>query len=332
MIHLVTLDAPPQRTGGIASWIQDTALALQAQGAKVCLHAPETEGAKGWDAVQPFTVRRMWGRSWGRHQGRWVRLQIPRSIEPGDAVIYSTWRLAEHAAAKVQVPQAITVHGSDLSAVGADGHRFVATCGQVQSVLTVSAYLKGLAKDLGVRASVVPMPLAPAPLRGAFGAELLVVARLTQLKGVDRVIRLAQALGRPLRVLGDGPQAGALKTLGQGVVFEGRVSRERVFQAMNQAAATLLLSKAGPGGAGAEGLGLVLLEAQARGCPVISSGTGGLAEATEKGLILADSDTPNLDRVRSFLGDLGAGERARKWVRARHSPNLCAQVLLEALS
>jgi glycosyltransferase involved in cell wall biosynthesis len=101
---------------------------------------------------------------------------------------------------------------------------------------------------------------------------------------------------------------------------------------MNQASATLLLSKVGPGGAGAEGLGLVLLEAQARGCPVISSGTGGLAEATEQGLILADSDTPDLDRVRSFLGDLGAGERARKWVRARHSPNLCAQVLLEALS
>ena len=99
MIHLVTLDAPPQRTGGIASWVEDTALALQAQGAKVCLHAPDTKSARGWDAVQPFSVRRMWGRSWGRHQGRWVRLQLPRAIKPGDAVIYSTWRLAEHAAA-----------------------------------------------------------------------------------------------------------------------------------------------------------------------------------------------------------------------------------------
>lgn len=307
-------------------------MALQAQGAQVCLHAPSSESDKEWDAQRPFTVRRMWGRSWGRHQGRWVRLQLPRLVEPGDAVIYSTWRLAEHAATKVQVPQVITVHGSDLSAVGQDAQRFVDTCAQVQSVLTVSAYLKGLAKDLGVQVNVLPMPLAPAPLRVQAGRELLVVARLTPLKGVNRAIRLAQALDRPLRVLGDGPQAHSLKAMGQGVSFEGRVPRERVFQAMNQAAATVLLSKAGTEGRGAEGLGLVLLEAQARGCPVIASATGGLPEAAEQGLILADPDAPDLERVRTFLADSGAGERARMWVRARHSPILCAQALLEALS
>ncbi len=332
MIHLVTLDAPPQRTGGIASWVEDTALALQAQGQAVCLHAPNARESQAWDSTMPFSVKRMWGRSWGRHQGRWVRLQLPRHIQVGDAVLYSTWRLAEHSAERVQVPQALAIHGSDLSALGPDDARFLATCNKVDQVFAVSHYLRHLAASLGVDARVLPMPLAQAPMRKESGEELLVVARLTALKGVDRAIGLSRALGRPLRVLGDGPERSALEAAGPRVAFEGRVSRERVGQAMNRAAATVLLSRAAPDGQGAEGLGLVLLEAQARGCPVIASATGGLPEAAQAGLILHDMEKLDLSRIRAFLNDSGAGDRAQQWVRAHHSPILCARALLEALT
>lgn len=332
MIHLVTLDAPPQRTGGIASWVEDTALALQAQGTQVCLHAPSARGAAEWDAQRPFSVKRMWGRSWGRHQGRWVRLQLPGRVRAGDAVIYSTWRLAERCAGRLQVPQAITVHGSDLSAVGEDAERFISTCQRVDQVFTVSQYIGGLAANLGVESRSLPMPLAQAPMRKGCGRELLVVARLTALKGVDRAIALAKALGRPIRVLGEGPERAALQAQDPWVIFEGRVPRSRVYEAMNQAAATLLLSRADREGQGAEGLGLVLLEAQARGCPVIASATGGLPEAAAPGLILGDADAPDLSRIRAFLADSEAGDRARQWVQVQHSPILCAQALLEALT
>lgn len=332
MIHLVTLDAPPQRTGGIASWVEDTALALQAQGEEVCLHAPSARSSEAWDAKMPFSVHRMWGRSWGRHQGRWVQMQLPRHIENGDAVLYSTWRLAEHSAGRFQAPQAIAIHGSDLSALGSDASRFVATCQKVNQVFAVSQYLCSLAAKLGVQARLLPMPLAQAPMRLEPNEELLVVARLTPLKAVDRAIRLSKMLERPLRVLGDGPERQTLEAEGPQVIFEGRVSRERVGQAMNQAAATVLLSKAGPMGEGAEGLGLVLLEAQARGCPVIASATGGLPEAARLGLIIEDAEDPDLARIRAFLDDSGAGDRAQQWVRAHHSPILCARALLEALT
>lgn len=335
MIHLVTLDAPPQRTGGIASWVQDVGAALCAQGVSVTLHAPQAPSARAWDAAQTFGVHRMWGRSWGRHQGRWIQLQLPRRVAQGDRVIYSTWRLAEHCAGKLKgrATQLVMVHGSDLTQIGADATRFVRTCGQVNAVGTVSSFLGEMAAELGVASQVVPMPLARAAASTVRSRELLVVARLTPLKGVDRAISLAAALERPLRVLGEGPERERLQALaGPGVVFEGRVSRTRVYEAMASASATLLLSRVSQTGRGAEGLGLVLLEAQARGCPVIASGVGGLPEAAFAGLILPSPDAPDLDRVQGFLRDSRAGVRARQWVQAHHSPILCVHALLEALS
>ncbi len=335
MIHLVTLDAPPQRTGGIASWVEDVGAALCDQGQAVTLHAPTAPQAKVWDAAQAFAVRRLWGRSWGRHQGRWVQLQLPQRVSPGDRVIYSTWRLAERCAGRLRgrAKQLVMVHGSDLTQLGADAPRFVRTCSEVASVGTVSSFLSGLAAGLGVASRVVPMPLARARAGSDRSRELLVVARLTPLKGVDRAIALAAALKRPLRVLGDGPERARLEAqAGPDVVFEGRVPRSRVYEAMERASATLLLSREDARGAGGEGLGLVLLEAQARGCPVIASGVGGLPEAAAAGLILAQPDAPDLGRVQAFLADSRAGVRARQWAQEHHSPILCVQALLEALS
>jgi phosphatidylinositol alpha-1,6-mannosyltransferase len=151
---------------------------------------------------------------------------------------------------------------------------------------------------------------------------LVCVARLTSLKGVERAIRLARRLGERLVVVGDGPARAALEreAIGADVVFRGMLPRPDALAALSEARAAVLLPRPEPSGRGAEGLGLVLLEAAARGVPAIGSATGGVPEAVGPGLVLEDADQPGLDAVLALLSDRQAGARARDWVRRAHGP------------
>ena len=186
-------------------------------------------------------------------------------------------------------------HGSDLTRPpvirGIDAVRAAAIH------VPVSAYLAGL---LGVPATVLPCPVDPVGLVPR-GDALLVVARLGPLKGVDRALRLAARLGRPITIVGEGPSREALEVtareVGARATFTGALPRDAIPWAGTWALALLSRPDDRPapkgwtapaGGAGQEGLGLVLLEAAARGIPSIGTRTGGIPEAAS--VILGDLD------------------------------------------
>ncbi len=64
----------------------------------------------------------------------------------------------------------------------------------------------------------------------------------------------------------------------------------------------------------------MLLEAAARGTPVVGSRVGGIPEAVGPGLVFDDGLAGDLGPLQALLRDPEAGARARDWVSAHHGP------------
>jgi glycosyltransferase involved in cell wall biosynthesis len=115
----------------------------------------------------------------------------------------------------------------------------------------------------------------------ASAASALVVSALVPYKRVDRAIEACALAGIPLRIAGDGPDRERLQrqagdTQGGGAVtFLGRVSDEVLRDEYRASRAVIL--------PGEEDFGIVPLEAQACGRPVVALARGGALETVKNG-------------------------------------------------
>ena len=104
----------------------------------------------------------------------------------------------------------------------------------------------------------------------------LVVSALVPYKRVDVAVAACVLAGVPLKVVGQGPDASALARLGgPGVEFLGALPDNNVREMYRRAAMVLL--------PGEEDFGLVPVEAQACGTPVVALGRGGATETVVNG-------------------------------------------------
>ena len=100
------------------------------------------------------------------------------------------------------------------------------------------------------------------------GDFYLVASRLVPYKRVDLAVAACTRLGRPLVVVGDGRGREHLESLaGSNVTFLGHVPDERLLELFASCRALLF--------PGEEDFGIVPVEAQAAGAPVIAHGVGG---------------------------------------------------------
>lgn len=137
----------------------------------------------------------------------------------------------------------------------------------------------------------IELPEEP-ELRPPTGSRrLLFVGRLTEKKGVDDLIAMAevcQAQGSAVElvVVGDGSERRRLEAKASRaslrVAFTGWLSPEGVADEMARASALVVPSRTARSG-DAEGIPTVILEAQARGVPVIATRHGGIPEAIRDG-------------------------------------------------
>lgn len=139
-----------------------------------------------------------------------------------------------------------------------------------------------------------------APLRGASDGPWLVVSALEPYKRVELAIDAAMQAGHELVVVGDGSQRRVLETRSGGrVKFLGRVSDERLREVYAQASLLLFPQ--------VEDFGIVAVEAQASGLPVVARRAGGAID------IIVDGATGALfdeDSVESLLAGVERCPRA----------------------
>jgi glycosyltransferase involved in cell wall biosynthesis len=158
-----------------------------------------------------------------------------------------------------------------------------------------------------------------------------VISRLLPYKRVDVVVQAATELGIGLDVVGDGPLLPALRAIaGPHVTFHGGVDDQTVVELIEGCRGVCVAAE--------EDFGLVAVEAQAAGKPVIAYAAGGALETVDDGL------TGVLFSERSREGVMAAIEeaeqldtpptviagRARRFSRATFRARL-ASVIADAL-
>ena len=261
-------------------------------------------------------------------------------------VVHAHWWFPGGLIARSQsgrTPFVTTLHGTDvrLAAHGGLGRRlfrFVARGSD--RVTAVSRWLADAAQAAcaGLDVSVAPMPvdvtqLLPAPA-GVVRCGVLFVGRLNAQKGVADLIDAFARSTAPalLDIVGDGPDADGVRAralelgVGDRVRFHGALPGTALPTLYQHAGVVVLPSRD-------EGLGLVAVEAQLCGAPVIAYDSGGLRDVVQHdrtGLLVPpgerDALTAAIDAVLTTPALAGRlAEQGRVAALARFAPAAAAE-------
>lgn len=263
---------------------------------------------------------------------------------------------AADAARACDVPWVTTLHGADVfAALGTTRapmqawhrHNFSRMCREADLVLAVSHYLAGKAVEAGVPASRLEVlhqgvdtdffrparpgdPTAPEDPTGPGSPSsalplVLHVGALSPAKGIDDLIEASLAL-RPrlphgLVLVGDGPLRPRVEEAARHhphIHLAGPTDRAGVRAWMSRADVLALVSKESHGRR--EAAGLVALEAQACGTPVVVNDSGGTSEMLDPGvtgLLAVEGDVTSLEHALAGILGLDEGTRRAMGTRAR---------------
>lgn len=167
----------------------------------------------------------------------------------------------------------------------------------------------------GRDAAVVPPPVDVAFFAQGDGERkdyYLLAGQLVAYKRPDLAIAACRRLGRRLVVVGAGDRVSALRRQAAGdpnVVFDGRVSDETLRRRYAEARALLF--------PGVEDFGIVPVEAQAAGTPVIAFGEGGARETVVDGRTGLFFHEQTVDALCAAMEDFESRRWSRETCRAQ---------------
>jgi glycosyltransferase involved in cell wall biosynthesis len=217
------------------------------------------------------------------------------------------------------------------------GELFVHTLTRAYSPVRVficpSLFLEGRMRAAGVyprRMLHIPhfIETSDIPVKTAPGSGVLVAGRLSREKGIDVAIRAVGELeGAVLDIAGTGPEEAALRSLAESVApgrvrFHGLVDKAEVQRLMLAAAVVVVPSR------WYENQPMVVLEALARGTPVVGSALGGMPELIQPGAtgeLVPENDPHALavalsPYVRDPKHGFAMRDRARAYIVSEFSP------------
>ncbi|MCC7416915.1 MAG: glycosyltransferase [Acidobacteria bacterium] len=177
-----------------------------------------------------------------------------------------------------------------------------ATSGRAHRYVTNSQYVADRIRRYYNREAIVVYPPVDTSFFRPTDAPpepfALVVSALVPYKRVGVAIDACRIAGIPLTIVGTGPERSRLERAARGgVTFTGRLSDEAVRDLYRRAAVTLM--------PGEEDFGIVPLEAQACGRPVVALARGGALESVAAGdtgvLVADDSAEAFADGIRDAM-------------------------------
>ncbi len=186
-----------------------------------------------------------------------------------------------------------------------------ATADRVDSFVANSRYVAGRIRRYYNRGSTVVYPpvdtafYRPPDDHGRPRSRFLIVSALVPYKRLDVAIDACRQIRAPLTIVGTGPERARLeRSAGADVEFLGWRSDDEIRTLYRQSTAVLL--------PGIEDFGMVPVEAQACGCPVVALGEGGAAETVvdgETGVLVNDRSVEafadGLTRASTLTSDEG---------------------------
>lgn len=239
-------------------------------------------------------------------------------------------------AARTRLPLVTTLHGTDVR-LARSRPAARSACARVlrasARVTAVSGWLAdqaaGFAPGLARPISVAPMPVDDLAFSPGSGGrprdELLFVGRLDRQKGAEVALAALARLTGPaaalcLRIVGTGPEEPALRRLAgelglaDRVRWDGQLPQAELAGRYRRAAVLVVPGRD-------EGLGLVAVEGQLSGAPVVAAASGGLLDVVadgRTGRTFPPGDPDALARtVEAVLADRDATARMAEAARER---------------
>jgi glycosyltransferase involved in cell wall biosynthesis len=200
--------------------------------------------------------------------------------------------------------------------VGAAASRFVyapvmralarwdaATASRVDRFVANSAFVADRIRRYYNRAATVVYPPVDTeffqPDTQASASHFLIVSALVPYKRLELAVDACAVTGTPLRIAGDGPDRARLEARASNLVtFLGPIGGERLRDEYRRARAVLL--------PGEEDFGIVPVEAQACGTPVVAYARGGALETVidhETGVFFGEATVPSLAAALARVAD-----------------------------
>lgn len=334
-VLLVTNDFPPT-LGGIQSYLRDFVAALNPADTVVFASTQDKQAAAHFDAEQDYRIIR-WPRkimlptpATTREMCRIIQRENIDTVWFGAAAPLGLMAAAARHAGATHI--VATTHGHEVGWAMIPGARqLLRRIGNNADVITyISDYtLRRIRGAFGTYPSYAalpsgvdteafrPLPAASSTYRGD-APHVVCVSRLVRRKGQDALIRVWPKVrehfpNARLTIVGDGPYARKLQALGQhtaGVRLTGRTSAKQMRELIAAADIFAMPARTRLGGLDVEGLGIVYLEAQASGVPVIAGDSGGAPETLtpDTGVVV---DGRDLEQVAAALISL-LGDHARR--------------------
>lgn len=304
---LATLEYPPQ-VGGVASFCAQFVKALPQKSIHVVTNEHGKLLSSHWWPRWLKAVRTLYMLSKDKKVSGIIVAQV---LPLGTAAVVVRWL--------THVPFHVMVHGLDVLSPQQSWRKktlLTWVLRSAQSIIANSTYTAKVVEQLGIQSKkIVILPLGPhlQPQAEITSQEMynqtwlqslgispqdtiiLSAARLVKRKGIDQVIRvLPEVIKRvhaPIKlvVAGDGPDGERLKNLAQqsgvqgSIIFTGKVTDEQLTQLFARSYCFVLPTREEPGG-DVEGFGIVFLEANAFGKPVVGGKSGGVPDAVIDGL------------------------------------------------
>jgi len=344
-VTLFSFDYPPL-SGGVSRLCAELAAGLSRRGAAVTAIAQAGEdGPAG-----PAEVRVTRARPWREMAALRALRRRPRGAPVISGIWYPEGVLAGLARSR---PHVVLAHGAELLPTRSRLRRnlwrrlLARTLRGADLVVANSAYTLGLVRAAAPGAEAVAVPLAVDHERfspgdraaaktkyGAAGRRVISsVSRIRRHKGHDIVFRALASLGEDARrgvlylIAGTGPDRPAIeaqaKELGVAgcVRWLGFVPEDGLPELYRASDLFVLCTREAAEEREVEGFGLVFLEAQACGTPVVGARAGGIPDAVKEGeggwLVGPDDAEALADILRRLLDDPAAFEAAGRSGRER---------------
>lgn len=172
--------------------------------------------------------------------------------------------------------------------------------------------VREIEKNYHMRSVVIfpPISVKDYPVASSYGDYFLTVSRLISHKRVDVAIDACNRLKQKLIVVGDGPERESLaQRAGDSIQFVGRIPDDELRQLYVHAKALIFPSH--------EDYGIVPLESQACGVPVIALGKGGALETIKEGEtgVFFNEQTADslLEAIKAFETKTFSPDKIRAW-------------------